>query len=97
MSRYIYLSEYYGSEGVQNFSQWHTERVPTSSRKVNAIGEVYSLTAKVDAIYSYISKQSIDNVPLQDLFENNAKSIDANYIKNFGNNVTRVKLGNVLD
>jgi hypothetical protein len=71
---------------LQNFSQWHTERVPSSSRKVNSIEEVYSLTDKVDAIYSYISKQNIDNVPLQDLIENNSKNIGINYIRNFGNN-----------
>jgi hypothetical protein len=56
---------------LQNFSQWHTERAPPSNRKVNSIEEVDSLTAKVDAIYSYISKQNVDNVPLQDLVENN--------------------------
>jgi hypothetical protein len=44
------------------------------------------LTANVDAIYSYISKQIVDNVPLQDLVENNPKNIDINYIRNFGNN-----------
>jgi hypothetical protein len=41
---------------------------------------------KFDAIYSYISKQNVDNVPLQDLFENNSENIDINYIRNFGNN-----------
>jgi hypothetical protein len=45
-----------------------------------------SLAAKVDAILSYISKQNIYNVPLQDLVGKNAKNIDANYIRNFGNN-----------
>jgi hypothetical protein len=44
------------------------------------------LTAKVDAIYSYISTQNVDNVPLQDLAENNPKNIDINYIRNFENN-----------
>ena len=42
---------------LQNFSQWHTERAPTTtSRKINSIEEVDSLAAKVDAIHSYISK-----------------------------------------
>jgi hypothetical protein len=71
---------------LQNFSQWHKERAPSSSSKVNSIEEVYSLTAKGDAIYSYISKQNVDNVPLQDFVENNAENIDINYIRNFGNN-----------
>jgi hypothetical protein len=71
---------------LQNFSQWHTERVPSSSRKVNSVEEVDSLTAKVDTIYSYISKQNVDNVPLQDLVKNNTKNIDINYVRNFANN-----------
>jgi hypothetical protein len=44
--------------------------VPTLSRKVNSVQEVDSLTAKLDAIYAYVSKKNIDNVPLQDLVEN---------------------------
>jgi hypothetical protein len=44
------------------------------------------LTAKVDAIYSYIYKQNIDNIPLQDLVENNSVKIDITYVRNFGNN-----------
>jgi hypothetical protein len=41
---------------LQNFSQWHMERAPSSSRKMNSVEEVDSLTANVHAIYSYISK-----------------------------------------
>jgi hypothetical protein len=70
----------------QNFGQWHTERAPSSIRKINSVEEVDSLTTKVDAIYSYISKQNVDNVPLQDLVENNFENINSNYIINFGNN-----------
>jgi hypothetical protein len=70
---------------LQNFSQWHTERAPSSSRKINSIEKVNSLTAKVDAIYSYISKPNVDNIPLQDLVENNPKNIDINYVRNFRN------------
>jgi hypothetical protein len=44
------------------------------------------LAAKVDTIFSYISKQNIDNVPLQDLVGNNAENIDVNHILNFGSN-----------
>jgi hypothetical protein len=47
---------------LKNFSQWHTERAPSSSRKINSVEEVDSLTAKFDAIYSNISKQNVDNV-----------------------------------
>jgi hypothetical protein len=35
---------------LQNFSQWHTKRAPPSSRKIDYVEEVDSLTAKVDAI-----------------------------------------------
>jgi hypothetical protein len=73
---------------LQNFSQWHTERTCTSSRKVIFVEEVDSLTAKVDAIYSYISKQNIDNVSLHDLVESNTENMDINCIRNFGNNGT---------
>jgi phage/plasmid-associated DNA primase len=47
---------------LQYFTHWHTERAPPSIRKVNSIEEVYSLTTKVDAIYSYISKQNVDKM-----------------------------------
>jgi hypothetical protein len=71
---------------LQNFSQWDTERAPSSSRKIKSIEEVDSLTTKVDAIYSYISKQNVDNVPLLDLVESNPEKININYVRNFGNN-----------
>jgi hypothetical protein len=71
---------------LQNFSYWHTEKAPTFARKFNSVEEVYSLTTKVDALYSYISKQNIDNMPLQDLVQNNTENIDMNYIRNFWNN-----------
>ena len=70
-----------------NHSQWHTERAPNpSSRKVNSIEEIDSLSSKINTIFSYISKQNIDNVPLQDLVGNNSENVDVNYIRNFGNN-----------
>lgn len=70
-----------------NHSQWHTERAPNpSSRKVNSIEEVDSLSSKIDTIISYISKQNIDNVPLQDLVGNKSESVDVNFVRNYGNN-----------
>lgn len=45
---------------LQNFSQWHTERAPViSSRKVNSVEKVDSLTAKVDAIYFFILNKTL--------------------------------------
>jgi hypothetical protein len=41
---------------LRNIIQWYTKRVPTSSRKVNSAEKVDFLTAKIDAIYAYISK-----------------------------------------
>jgi hypothetical protein len=40
----------------------------------------------MNAILVYMSKQNIDNVPLQDLVGNNVENVDVNYIRNFGNN-----------
>ena len=72
---------------LQNYTQWHTERAPTpSTRKVNSVEEVDSLTAKVDHILALMSKSNVENVPIQDLVGNNAESVDVNYIRNFGNN-----------
>jgi hypothetical protein len=42
---------------LQNFSQWHMERAPSSSRKINSIEELDSFTAKVDVVYSCISRK----------------------------------------
>jgi hypothetical protein len=53
---------------------------------VNSVEEVDSLSSKMNAILAYMSKQNIDNVPLQDLVANNVENVDANYIRNFGNN-----------
>jgi hypothetical protein len=51
---------------LQNHSQWHIERAPNpSSRKVNSVEEVDSLSSKMDDILAYISKKNIYNVPLQ--------------------------------
>jgi hypothetical protein len=45
---------------LQNSSQWHIERAPSSSRKINSVEEVDSLTAKVDGIYhTYLDKMLI--------------------------------------
>jgi hypothetical protein len=66
---------------LQNFSQCHTERAPPLDRKVNSVEEVDSLTAKVHALYFYVSKQNVHNVPLQDLIENNTENIDINYAR----------------
>ena len=86
MSRTISEAKAILENMLLNHSQWHTKRAPDhSSRKVNSIEEVDSLSSKIDTIFSYISKQNIDNVPLQDLVENNSENVDVNYIRNSGN------------
>jgi hypothetical protein len=72
---------------LQNHRQWHNVRAPNpSSRKINLVEEVHSLYSKVDTILAYMSKQNIDNMPLQELVGNNAENVDFKYIRNFGNN-----------
>ena len=41
-------------EMMTNYSQWHTERVP-SSKKVNFVEEISSLSDKVDMILSILA------------------------------------------
>jgi hypothetical protein len=71
---------------LHNHSQWNSERAPNLSRKINSIEEVNPLSNKIDGIFSYISKQNIESVPLQELVGNTNENVDVNYIRNFGNN-----------
>jgi hypothetical protein len=50
---------------LQNHSQWHIDRAPhTSTKKVNYVEEVHSLSAKIDALMAMIIKQpNLENVP----------------------------------
>ena len=41
-------------EMMTNYSQWHTERAPTSN-KVNSVEEISSLSDKVDMIMSILA------------------------------------------
>src|ERR1041384_5847104 len=83
-------------EMMTNYSQWHTERVPTG-RKVNSVEEISSLNEKVDLIMSLLTKQSpIDprDVPLNYLVAQ--EQVDVNFISinNFNNNAYRSNFGN---
>src|SRR4051812_5001615 len=78
-----------------NYSQWHTERSPTS-KKVNFVEEISSLNEKVDLIMSLLTKQApIDpqNVPLNSLIAQD--QVDVNFISrnNFNNNAYRSNFG----
>jgi hypothetical protein len=73
---------------LQNHRQWYTDRAPhTSTRKINSIEEVESLSAKIDALIIVMNKQpNLDNVPLQEFVANNVVGVDVNYIQYFSNN-----------
>src|SRR4051812_1466715 len=71
---------------LHNHSQWHIERAPNPSKKVNSIEEIDSTGSKLDVIFAYISKQNTDNIPLEELVTNTNENIDVNYIRLFGSN-----------
>ena len=64
---------------MENYSQWHTERAPTS-KKVNSVEEINSLSEKVDALMKLVANKNapIDfyDVPLSTLIEKNSDAID---------------------
>ena len=76
---------------MANYSQWHTERAPTS-KKVNLVEEINSLSEKVDALMKLVANKSAPNdfndVPLSTLIEKNSDLIDVNFVSrnNFNNN-----------
>ena len=68
---------------MANYSQWHTERAPTS-KKVNSVEEISSLSEKVDALMKLVSTKhapiDLNDVPLSTLIEQNSDAIDVNFI-----------------
>ena len=79
---------------MANYSQWHTERAPTS-KKVNLVEEISSLSEKVDALMKLVASKSapvdFNDMPLSTLIEQNSDAIDVNFISrnNFNNNAYR--------
>ena len=79
---------------MANYSQWHTERAPTS-KKVNSVEEISSSSEKVDALMKLVANKSapidFNDVPLSTLIEQNSDAIDVNFISrnNFNNNAYR--------
>ena len=79
---------------MANYSQWHTERAPTS-KKVNSVEEISSLSEKVDALMKLVASKSapidFNDIPLSTLIEQNSDAIDVNFISrnNFNNNAYR--------
>ena len=68
---------------MANYSQWHTERSPTS-KKVNSVEEISSLSEKVDALMKLVANKSapidLSDVPLSTLIEQNSDAVDVNFI-----------------
>ena len=68
---------------MANYSQWHTERAP-SSKKVNSVEEISTLSEKVDALMKLGSNKSapvdFNDVPLSTLIEQNNDPIDVNFV-----------------
>ena len=79
---------------MANYSQWHTKRAPTS-KKVNSVEEISSLSEKVDALMKLVASKSapidFNDTPLSTLIEQNSDAIDVNFIShnNFNNNAYR--------
>ena len=79
---------------MANYSQWHTERAPTS-KKVNSVEEINSLSKKVDALIEMVASQSapidFNDLPLSTFIEKNSDAIDVNFVSqnNFNNNAYR--------
>ena len=66
-----------------NYSQWHTERAPTS-KKVNSVEEISSLSEKVDALMKLVASKhapiDLNEVPLYTLIEQNSDPVDVNFV-----------------
>ena len=79
---------------MANYSQWHAERAPTS-KKVNSVEEISSLSEKVDDLMKLVASKSAPiyfmYMPLSTLIEQNSDAIDMNFIlgNNFNNNAYR--------
>ena len=86
---------------MANYKQWHTERAPTS-KIVNSIEEINSLSEKFDALMKLVANKSapidFNGVPLSTLIEQNSDAIDVNFVSrnNFNNNAYRGKFNQGL-
>ena len=68
---------------MANYSQWHTKRAPTS-KKVNSVEEISSLSEKVDALMKLVASKhapiDLNEVPLYTLIEQNSDPVDVNFV-----------------
>ena len=67
---------------MANYSQWHTARAPTS-KKVNSVEEISSLSEKIDALMKLVASKSapidLNDMPLSTLIEQNSDVVDVNF------------------
>ena len=76
---------------MTNYSQLHTQRAP-ASKKVHAIEEINSLSAKMDKLMNLVASRNAtvdpNEIPLYSLIESSNASLDVNFVgrNNFGNN-----------
>ncbi len=79
---------------MENYSQWHTERAPTS-KKVNSVEEISSLSEKDDALMKLDASKGapidFNDMPLSPFIEQTSDAVDVNFISqnNFNNNAYR--------
>ena len=68
---------------MANYSKWHTEGAPTS-KKVNSVEEISSLSEKVDALMKLVANKSapiyFNDMPLSSLIEQDIDAIDVNFV-----------------
>ena len=76
---------------MANYSQCHTERTPTS-KKVNSIEEINTLSDKVYALMKMVASKNAhidpNDVPFSTLIEQNNDLVDVNFVSqnNFNSN-----------
>ena len=63
---------------MADYSQWYTERAP-SSKKVNFVEQISTLSEKVDALMKLVASKSVtidlNDVPLSTLIEQNSDPV----------------------
>ena len=60
MSKTIVESKNILESILQNYSQWHTDRAPSYSKKVNSIEETKNLSSKMDTILALLNKPNVE-------------------------------------
>ena len=68
---------------MENYSQSHTERAPTS-KNINSVEEISTLSEKVDALMKLVASKNppidLNDMPLSTLIEQNNDLVDVNFV-----------------